>query len=181
MSTWMRNSRAHARVAALALAAAVAASLAATAQTGRQPRRGRDAEPGYEFTARRGDEETKIRMYFRGGASGGIWKVTATDAAGTRTLKAVKPGGRLAQPCDATQRTCETIRLEGGRSYKVCSCKSETAVALLLPAVQSIREAAGGGGGGGGGGDGGGPLCSAQKPCCYEDEKLQMSICHPSL
>lgn len=160
-------------------AAALVASFVSAAQTP-QPRN-RKARPGFEFSAKRGDVETKIRMYFERGV---LKKITATDAGGTRTLKTVKPGGRLAQPCAAAERTCETFKLEGGGTYKACACKSEELMALLVPAPQWIREAAGdigGGGGGGGDGGGGGAFCTPQKPCCYEDEKLQMSICHPSL
>lgn len=119
-----------------------------------------------EFGARQGEARTKISMDVQ---SGQVIKLTATDADGTRQVPLLKPDDKLALPCAGTEQTCEVIRVLNGPAVKVCACQAQTA--LLLPAVQKVREAAGGGGGG--------SLCTTEKPCCYEDHKLQMSICYP--
>lgn len=129
-----------------------------------------DNKPALEFTVKRGGEETKVSMYY----GSGVYKFTATDTTGTRDVNPLRPGTQLTAACDAKQQICKRVKIEGGGTIKICVCKAkEGTTALLLPAVQKVREAAGGGGGGGGGG------CTTEKPCCYEDQKLQMSICYP--
>lgn len=133
------------------------------------------------YIVRRDDGETKVEARVEGGA---LKKVTATDAAGTRTLKPVKPGGRLAEPCDATGQAVRSLTLEDGLVVKIGVCKTRL-VALLLPAVQKVREAAarsqsGGSSTGAANRVSGGASCTAEKPCCFEDEKLGMHVCwHP--
>lgn len=156
-----------ARLLRLALGAAVFASLVAAVAA---QERNRAAGQPVAFSAKRAGKETKLKLYFEGGR---VSRVTATEGKATRNFVPVGPGGKLAQPSAAEERTCETITLEDGRAVRLCTCKA-AAVALLLPAVQKVREAAGGGGGGGGSAD-----CTEAKPCCYEDHKLQMSVCYP--
>jgi len=156
--TWLR--------AALGVVALVSLIAAAVAQEG-----GKVARRPFAFSAKRAGKETKLKIHFEGGR---IARVTAAEGKETRNFVPVEPGGKLAQPCAAEERKCENVTLEDGRMVRVCTCKT-AAVALLLPAVQKVREAAGGGGGGGGGG----VECTEAKPCCWEDHKLQMSVCHP--
>jgi hypothetical protein len=157
-----------------------------------QPARSTDAEhPGVGLTktgpgrlalnyvVKREDGETKVQVLVERGA---VKKVTAADARGTRTLKSVKPGAGRAQPCDAAGQTRESLTLEEGQVIDVDACTSGL-VALLLPAVQNIREAAGRSKSDDGSGStriSGGASCTKDKPCCFEDEKLKMRVCwHP--
>jgi hypothetical protein len=132
------------------------------------------------YIVRREDGETKVEVSFERGA---LKKVTATDAAGTRTLKAVKAGGRLAEPCGAAGQAVRSLTLEDGQTVKIGVCKTRL-VALLLPAVQKIREAAARSQSASGGSNNnrvsGGASCTEDKPCCFDDEKLGMHVCwHP--
>lgn len=158
-----------------------------------QPARATDAEhPGVGLTktgagrlalnyvVKREDGETKVAVLVERGA---VKKVTAADARGTRTLKSVKPGAGRAQPCDAAGQTRESLTLEEGQVIEVDACTSGL-VALLVPAVQRIREAGGRAKSDGGGSSpariSGGASCTKDKPCCFEDEKLKMRVCwHP--
>ena len=123
----------------------------------------RDEPPAIEFTVKRGNAETKVKMFVERGV---ITKVVATNAAGSRTIPRAKAGPKVALPCSEENKICETIRLESGQTIKVCICKQE-GTAMLLPAVQKAREIAGG------------SRCTEANPCCWEDHDLQMSICHP--
>lgn len=128
------------------------------------------------YVVKRDDGETKVEVLVERGE---VKKVTATDAAGTRTLKSVKPGGRLAQPCDAEEQTHESLTLEDGQVIKVGICKTRL-IALLLPAVQKIREAANRSKSTKSGNYNrvsGSASCTEDKPCCFEDEKLGMNVC----
>jgi hypothetical protein len=125
------------------------------------------ARPPFAFSAKRAGKETKLKIHFEGGK---IARVTAAEGKETRNFVPVEPGGKLTQPCSAEERTCENVTLEDGRVVRVCTCKN-AGVALLLSAVQKVREAGGGGGGGN--------YCTEAKPCCWEDQKLQMSVCYP--
>lgn len=132
------------------------------------------------YIVRRDDGETKVEARIEGGA---LKKVTATDAAGTRTLKSVKAGGRLAEPCGTAGQAVRSLTLEEGQTFKIGVCKARL-VALLLPAVQKIREAAArsksDSSTGAANRVSGGASCTAEKPCCFEDEKLGMHVCwHP--
>jgi hypothetical protein len=126
---------------------------------------------------KRDDGETKVEILVEGGA---VKKVTATDAAGTRTLKPVKASARRAQPCDAQGQARESLTLEDGLVIKVDACKSGL-VALLVPAVQKIREAAARTKSNSSNNRiASGASCTEAKPCCFEDEKLGMNVCwHP--
>ena len=130
------------------------------------------------YVVKRDDGETKVEVLFERGA---VKKVTATDGAGARTLKPVKPGGRLAEPCNAEGQTIKSLTLEEGQTVKVGAC-TEHLVGLLLPAVQKIREAAVPRTKSTGSSNriSGGASCTADKPCCFEDAKLGMHVCwHP--
>jgi hypothetical protein len=130
------------------------------------------------YVVRRDDGDTKVEVMVERGA---VKKVTATDAVGTRTLKPVKPGGRLAEPCDAEGQTIKSLTLEDGQTVKVGLCKARL-VALLLPAVQKVREAAARSKSTSSNNTriSGGASCTVDKPCCFEDEKLGMNVCwHP--
>ena len=153
----------------VALGVAVFASLLAAVAA---QERNRVTSQPVAFSAKQAGKETKLKLYFEGGR---VSRVTATEGKATRNFVPVGPGGKLAQPCAAEERTCETITLEDGRAVRFCTCKA-AAVAMLLPAVQKVREAGGRGGTGGGGGS---ADCTEAKPCCYEDHKLQMSVCYP--
>ena len=119
--------------------------------------------PAIEFTVKKGDAETKVKMFVERGV---ITRVVATNAAGSRTIPRARAGAKIALPCSDENKICETITLESGKVIKVCICKQD-ATALLLPAVQKVRDFAGGG------------ACTAAHPCCWEDHELQMSICYP--
>jgi hypothetical protein len=132
------------------------------------------------YIVRRDDGETKVEVQVERGA---VKKVTATDAAGTRTLKPVKPGVRLAEPCGAEGQAVRSLTLEDGQVVKIGVCKTRL-VALLLPAVQKVREAAArsqsASSSSGNNRISGGASCTEDKPCCFEDAKLGMHVCwHP--
>lgn len=132
------------------------------------------------YIVRRDDGETKVEARIEGGA---LKKVTATDAAGARTLKPVKAGGRLAEPCDAVGQAVRSLTLEDGQVVKIGVCKMRL-VALLLPAVQKVRDTAARSQSASTSTNNnrvsGGASCTEDKPCCFEDEKLGMHVCwHP--
>jgi hypothetical protein len=129
------------------------------------------------YVVKRDDGETKVEVLFERGA---LKKATATDAAGTRTLKPVKPGARLAEPCGAEGQTVKSLTLEDGLVVKVGVCKTRLQ-GLLLPAVQKVREAAARSKSGSSNKRvSGGASCTEEKPCCFKDEKLGMHVCwHP--
>ncbi|HLL14212.1 MAG TPA: hypothetical protein VK388_03970 [Pyrinomonadaceae bacterium] len=134
------------------------------------------------YVIRRNDGDTKVELIAERGA---VKKVTATDASGRRTLKPVKGDVRLAQqsqPCGADGQTEKSLTLEDGQVVKVKACNA-ILIGILLPAVQTIREPAARSKPAGGSSRvaaGGGARCTAEKPCCFEDEKLGMSVCwHP--
>jgi hypothetical protein len=129
------------------------------------------------YLVKRDDGDTKVEALFERGA---LKKVTATDGAGTRTLKPVKPGLPLAQPCAAEEQARESLTLEDGQVVKVGVCKTRLQ-GLLLPAVQKVREAAARSKSNSPNKRiSGGASCTEDKPCCFEDEKLGMNVCwHP--
>ncbi len=108
--------------------------------------------------------------------------MTATDSAGTRGFK---PIDTLAVPCAEEEKECKTVELENGTLVGVCHCKA-TQTALLLPAVQKVREAAARTQSGPSGGPhvkvfsgttGAAAEGGAGKPACWADEKLKLGIC----
>lgn len=150
----------------LALTLGLSLAIAANTSTGAMAQTSTQQGTLVEFSARQGEARTKVAMEVERGK---VIKVSATDADGTRNVPRLKPDAKLTLPCAEAEKSCESIRVLNGPTVNVCVCKAQTA--LLLPAVQKVREAAGGGGGGG--------ACTASSPCCYEDHKLQMSICYP--
>lgn len=150
-----------------------------------------DAQPGVGLTkvgpgtltlnyvVRRNDGDTKVELIAERGA---VKKVTATDASGTRTLKRVKAGVRLAQQsqtCGADGQTEKSLTLEDGQVVEVKACNA-ILIGILLPAVQKIREPAARSKPADGSNRvaaAAGARCTADKPCCFEDEKLGMIVC----
>ncbi len=128
---------------------------------------------------KRGKKKTDLKLFFERGA---LTQVTATDSAGTRSLRRVD---KLAVPCADEGKECKTVEMEDGTLVGVCYCK-KTPTAILLPAVQKTREhilhpkastssgphvkvfsgqtgeAANG---------------SGQGTACWADEKLGLSVC----
>jgi hypothetical protein len=123
----------------------------------------RDEPTAIEFTVKRGNARTRVKMFVERGV---ITRVVATNAAGSRTIPLAKAGTKIALACEEN-KICQTIRLESGQTIKVCICKQD-GTALLVPAVQKVREIGSGG-----------SRCTEPNPCCWEDHDLQMSICHP--
>lgn len=171
-----RNSSAARKIlfAAFALAATACLSLApaASALPGAAARTSTQTAQAttVEFVATQGDKRTNIKIEVERGQ---VVKMTATDADGTRNVPRLRPDARLTLPCAETEKKCEAIKVLNGPTLKVCVCNTSQ-TALLLPAVQKVREIASGGGGGGGG-----ISCTVANPCCWEDQKLQMSVCYP--
>src|SRR4028118_227568 len=87
---------------------------------------------------KQGNKKTGLKLFVERGA---LTKVTASDSAGTRELKRTD---KLTVPCPDEERECKTVELEDGTRVDACYCKGSDAilVALLVPAVQKIREAA---------------------------------------
>lgn len=172
MQQEMRNNHAVRRVlfAAFALAAMLGLSFAPTSNTlrGASAQTTQGQATTVEFVATQGETRTNIKIEVERGQ---IVKMTATDADGTRNVPRVRAGEKLTMPCAEADKKCELIKVENGPTLKVCVCKTSQ-TALLLPAIQKVREAAGSGGGGG-------SSCTVANPCCYEDHKLQMSVCYP--
>lgn len=164
----------------LALAAALLATPAPTPQSPAQSLEGKPQQVKLDF--KQGKKKTGLKLFIERGA---LTKVTATDSAGTRELKRTE---NLAISCPDEQRECKTVELEDGTGVDACYCKGSDSVliALLVPAVQRIREA---GGRSQTGNSGGGPRVrvfdgntgamkgEARKAACWADEKLKLSFC----
>lgn len=183
------NSTARTTRALAALLAALAVSVAfAAART----QDGADARARQaKFGVKQGEKKSEIKLVAERGE---LTKATATDDGGTRSLKRID---KLTLPCNEEDMKCETVELENGVLVGVCYCP-DTQTALLLPAVQKVREAAArsssgkntntntntntGGGGGGVTKIGPGTLTlaganAAQRQRCWGDEKLKLVVC----
>jgi hypothetical protein len=171
-------------VRAAGLTLALAAILLATpARTPPTPIQNVEAKPQQvKLDFKRGDKKTGLKLFVERGV---LTKVTATDSAGTRDMKRTD---KLAVPCPDGERVCKTVELEDGTRADACYCKGsdEVLVALLLPAVQRVREAATSSQTSNSGGsprvrvfDGntGQYKGDDQKMVCWADEKLKLSIC----
>ena len=164
----------------LALAAALLAPATRTPQASAQSIESKPQQVKLDF--KQGNKKTGLKLFVERGV---LTKVTATDSAGTRDMKRTD---KLAVPCPDGERECKTVELEDGTRADACYCKGsdEVLVALLVPAVQRIREAASSSQTSN---SGGGPRVRVfdgrtgqnqvddQKMICWADEKLKLSIC----
>jgi|GEM_PF-7109922 len=164
----------------LALAAALLATPAATQKTPAQSVEAKPQQVKLDF--KQGNKKTGLKLFVEGGV---LTKVTATDSAGTRDMKRTD---KLAVPCPDGERECKTVELEDGTRADACYCKGSDGVliALLVPAVQRVREAASSTQNSA---SGGGPHVKVfdgstvqsqgddQKMVCWADEKLKLGIC----
>jgi hypothetical protein len=164
----------------LALAAALLATPAPTPSAPAQNIKGKSQQVRLDF--KQGDKKTGLKLSVERGM---LTKVTATDSAGTRNLKRTN---NLTVPCPDEARECKTVELEDGTSVDACYCKGSDAilVALLVPAVQRVREAASSSqtADSGGGprvrvfdGNTGAMKDDSRKATCWADEKLKLSFC----
>jgi hypothetical protein len=163
----------------LALAAALLATPAPTPQATAQSIAGKPQQVRLDF--KQGNKKTGLKLFVERGV---LTKVTATDPAGTRDMKRTD---KLTVPCPDEERECKTVELEDGTSLDACYCKGSDAilVALLVPAVQKIREAASRSQTSTSGGphvrvfDGrtGAVKGEERKAVCWADEKLKLSFC----
>jgi hypothetical protein len=131
---------------------------------------------------KQGNKKTGLKLFVERGV---LTKVTATDSAGTRDMKRTD---KIAVPCPDDEQECKTLELEDGTGVDACYCKGSDAIliALLVPAVQKIREASGRSQTGN---SGGGPRVKVfdgrtgalrsedRKADCWADEKLKLSFC----
>ena len=127
---------------------------------------------------KRGDKKTGLKLFVNRGE---LTKVTATDSAGTREMKRAD---KLTLPCADGERECKTVELEDGTRVNACYCKGSDAVlvALLVPAVQRVREAASRSSAGPhvkvfDGRTGAEAQGDGRKAVCWADEKLKLSFC----
>lgn len=171
----MKTNNVTTRVVVLALAAA-AAMLAAPAPAPRAQNESVEAKPRQlKLEVRQGKKKTGLKLFVERGE---LTKITATDSAGTRGLKQID---KLAVPCAEEGKECKTVELENGTLVAVCYCK-DTQTALLLPAVQKVREAAARSSSGPrvkvfDGRTGEAAEGAEKKTLCWADEKLRLSIC----
>jgi hypothetical protein len=179
------STRFGAKVAALTLvfAAAFVATLAPLAPSRAQEAQSVEAKPQQvKLDFQKGNKKTGLKLFLERGA---LAKVTATDSAGTRNMKRTD---KLAVPCPDGERECKTVELEDGTSVDACYCKGSDAIliALLVPAVQKVREAAARSqtSDQGGGprvkvfdGNTGAAEDSERKMTCWADEKLKLTFC----
>jgi hypothetical protein len=164
----------------LALAAALLATPAPSPQAQAQRVEAKPQQVKLDF--KQGNKNTGLKLFVERGA---LTKVTATDSAGTRNMKRTD---KITVPCAGDEKECKTVELEDGTLVDACYCKGSDAIliALLVPAVQRIREA---GGSAQSPGNGGGPRvrvfdgatgavkADARKAVCWADEKLKLSFC----
>lgn len=112
--------------------------------------------------------------------------VSSVKATGSGRARSFKPLDKLTMPCKDEQMECKTVELESGVLVGVCYCKN-TQTALLLPAVQSAREAGGRMKAGNAstsshvkvfdGVTGAEIRSKEQQAQCWADEKLKLTIC----
>jgi hypothetical protein len=164
----------------LALAAALLPTPVPAPQASAQRIEGKPQQVKLDF--KQGNKKTGIKLFVERGV---LTKVTATDSAGTRNMKRT---GKLTVACPDGEQECKTVELEDGTRVDACYCKGSDAIliALLVPAVQRIREASGGSQTTNSGsaphvkvfdGTTGAGRSAARKADCWTDEKLKLSFC----
>lgn len=137
-----------------------------------------------ELEVRQGSRKTEIKMFVENGK---VVKVVAKDGDGERVLTRVGRSSPAKVACEGRNNKCKSVELASGEHIKVCFC-TDDATAELAVELMTKSLAAGGNtaqprhrlfalvdrdpGGGGG-------SCTEAHPCCYEDYKLQMSVCYP--
>lgn len=170
-------------------AAMLAAALALTLGLAFKPLAQSDTtQPAtYKFTIKDGERRTPVKIT---AAQGKITAVSGMREGRTFNFKHLRAGekSKIKGGSDQT-RKCAGLTTDSNLKWTFCFYVDSgggggTAAAfdyfLELEGVKG--ESSDGGGGGGGGGDpsgGGGGGGGGTPPNCWEDEKLQMSICDP--
>jgi hypothetical protein len=173
-----------AKAAALTLvfATAFAATLAPLAPSWAQGQSVEAKPQQVKLDFQQGKKKTGLKLFLERGA---LAKVTATDSAGTRNMKRTD---KLAVPCPDEEKECKIVETENGTFVDACYCKGSDSIliALLVPAVQKVREAAARSqtSDQGGGprvkvfdGNTGAAEDSERKMTCWADEKLKLTFC----
>lgn len=177
------NGRPRLRIATLAAALALTLGLAfkPLAQNGGPP-------PSYKFTLKAGEQKTDLKVTM---APGRITAVSGMRAGRTFRFKRLKAGEqpKLTGTSGQTLK-CGKLKPGDGLQWTMClyvNSGSGGTEIVLDPVSMSFSKIGSGdphippGAGGSGGGDpsGGGGGGGGTPPNCWEDEKLQMSICDP--
>lgn len=168
-------------LALLAVASLVASSPSAAAPAQAAQGGATRPRPSYKFTVKDGPRRTAVKVMV---ARGRITGVSGTNAQGTFQFKRLKAGARPSITGRTGQTSkCAGLKADGGLRWTFCffvdgGSGPGTEASDYLFEIDSVKGEShdddGGGWGGGGGGGGGGTPSN-----CWEDEKLQMSICDP--
>lgn len=131
--------------------------------------------PSYKFTVKNGNYKTDIKVTV---ANGRITTVSGTNSSGTFKFKTVRAGEKSKVTGGRGQtRKCAGLRPGNDLKWTFCfyvdgGSNPTAAWSDYLFEIETIDGESGDGGGGGGGGGG-------TPSHCWEDEKLQMTICDP--